>query len=183
MNRIEARGYMSGALTNLSSAERPSVLRFYEEIAALGKEHGIDVCLPHKHSDPFRNAGFTPRQVYKMDEARVKAATVMITEVTRPSFGGGFELMMCWRFGTQVVLLCERERLRILKKDPVEKQIFLNPAIQAIIPYKDFSDALQKLKELFDEKAEEFKHKIALPPIPSVHEYMTKWAGKVLFKG
>lgn len=174
---------MSGALTHLSLAERGSVLGFYEKVAHLAEGYGIGVYLPHKHSDSVENVGLTDRQVYNMNEARVKAATVVIAELTRPSVGVGIEMVMCWRFGTQIILLCEQERLAVLRRDPVEKQIFLNPAIQVIIPYEDFLDGHQKLEELFDERADSFKHKIELPPIPSAHEYFTRWAGKIPLRG
>lgn len=182
MGRIETKGFMSGPLTSLSSGERRSVLGFYGEVARLAKGYGIDIYLPHEQSDPVENVGLTDRRVCNMNEARIKAATVMIAELTRPSLGVGSEMVMCWSFGTQIIVLCERERLDVLREDSVEKQVFLNPAVQAVIPYKDPSDGLQRLRELFDEKGDDFKHKIDLPPIPSAYDYFTKWAEKLFLE-
>lgn len=176
-------GYMSGALTGLAPEVRKLTLAFYEEIANVAAEYGINLYLPHKHSDPVRDAGFTPVEVYRMDEARIREAHLMVAEVSQSSLGVGAELVMAWQFGTNVVLIGQRDRLEQLKKDPVESIIFENPAIQFIIAYEEPKGALEQFGDLLEEKSGELKVKGIFPPIPDFHTTFVLSGRKVRWQG
>lgn len=181
---IKIPGYMSGALTGLVSEVRESTFAFYEEIAQIAAKYGIELYLPHQHSDPVRDRDLSPAQVHKMDETRIREAHLMIAEVSWPSHGGvGYELVTAWGFGTNVVLIAQQDCLRQLKEDPVDSVIFENPAIQAIISYREPNEALEQLERLFREKGEQLKTKSVFPPIPDFYTAFVSSGRKVLWRG
>lgn len=181
--REKVPGYMSGALTGLMDRERKTILRFYERVAEIAARYGIDLYLPHQHSDPIKDKNLSPRQVYEMDETRIKEAHLMIAEVSQPSHGVGSELIMAWKFGTNVILIGQQDRLRQLREDPVDSIIFENPAIQFVISYDKPDGALGQLESLFKEKGEELKTKRIFPPIPDFYTTFVLSGRKIPWQG
>jgi len=150
---------MSGSLTGLRPEEREATLGFYERIAAVASKHGVDLYLPHQHSDPVQDKDLPPAAVDRMDRMRVAEAHLLIAEVSQPSAGVGIELEMSRAYGTNVILVAEEKALNKRRRDRVDVKILGIPQIRTIISYESQDDALLQLEKVFVEKGEELKMK------------------------
>ena len=158
---------MSGALTDLSPEVRESTLRFYEKVAAVAGKHGIDLYLPHLHSDPIKNADVPPSQVVVMDRERVKDSMIMIVDVRQMpvgvgSLGVGMEIGFCESHNTNIIVLCRRDAYERFKNDPYEMKALETPMVKAMILYGSDEEALEQLDNLLEERGEEFRHKASV---------------------
>ncbi|MBU3957031.1 hypothetical protein KKI19_02005 [Patescibacteria group bacterium] len=156
---------MSGALTGLSPELREQTLRFYEAVAEVASRHGIDLYLPHLHSDPIKDADIPPRQVVIMDRERVKDSITMIVDIRRPpygvgSLGVGMEIGFCQFHNTNIIVLCRRDAYERFKNDPYERKVLEIPEVKAMILYETDEEALRQLDGLLEERGEEFRHKV-----------------------
>lgn len=159
-----APGYMSGALTDLPPETREQTLRFYEEVAVVAGKHGIDLYLPHLHSDPIKDGDIPPRQVVIMDRERVKDSSLMIVDIRRMpvgvgSFGVGMEIGFCEFHNTNIIVLCRRDAYERFKNDPYEMKALETPMVKSMILYESDEEALEQLDNLLEERGEEFCRK------------------------
>jgi hypothetical protein len=138
-------GYMSGSLTGLSPEERGPVLGFYEDIAQLADRHGIDLYLPHQHTDPVKDADVTPRQVFEMDKARVLGSELMITELSRDSLGVGAEIAYCDVNNIPMIFLSSPEAYKRIRGIRIDRKSLEVEVLKAVILYETHEEALEKL--------------------------------------
>jgi len=159
-----ASGFMSGALTNLTPETREQTLRFHEKVVAVADKHGVDLYLPHLHSDPIKHTYVPPSQVVVMDRERVKDSMTMIVDIRRPpygveSFDVGMEIGFCEKHNTNIIVLCRRDAYERFKNDPYEMKILESPMVKAMILYESDEEALEQLDDLLEERGEEFRRK------------------------
>jgi 2'-deoxynucleoside 5'-phosphate N-hydrolase len=128
--------YVSGVLTGASDLD--GLKAFYEAIAQVCAQAGIDAYVPHRVTDPVRNADLTPRQVYELDRIKVAAADLIIAYVGFPSLGVGMEIEIARQHNRPVLLLVEKDTR-------ISRMARGNPAVIAEIRFTDFPDALRQL--------------------------------------
>ncbi len=134
-----AKVYISGALTGISD---PYPLRkFYEDIGAVCKELGMAPYIPHQHTDPERHPNITPAQVYEMDAKQVSESDLVIAYVGIPPLGVGCELAIAEENKIPVVLVYERGKR-------VSRLLRGNPVVRYEIAFRDFDEALRRLREI-----------------------------------
>jgi hypothetical protein len=110
--------YISGALTALADGARTRV--FYELLAEIVTDCGLEPYLPHRATDPVAAPDLDPRSVYEIDRARVARSALVIAYAGNPSFGVGIEVEIAREHGIPVILVAERDRTvsRILLGSP-----------------------------------------------------------------
>ena len=110
--------YISGALTALADGARTRV--FYELLAEIVSDCGLQPYLPHRSTDPIAAPDLDPRSVYDIDRARVARSGLVIAYAGTPSFGVGIEVEIAREHGIPVILVAERDRTvsRILLGSP-----------------------------------------------------------------
>ncbi len=110
--------YISGALTALADGARTRV--FYELLAEIVSDCGLEPYLPHRATDPVAAPDLDPRSVYEIDRARVARAGLVIAYAGTPSFGVGIEVEIAREHGIPVILVAERDKTisRILLGSP-----------------------------------------------------------------
>lgn len=129
--------YISGALTGVSNVEQ--IKAFYEKIAEICSELGLEVYVPHLHSDPLKHPNITPPQVYEMDKKRVAESDLMVAYLGVPSLGTGSELEICQCQHVPVIVLFERGRA-------VSRMARGNPAIIKEIVFEDYGDVYDQFR-------------------------------------
>lgn len=132
------KAYISGALTGVSDIEQ--IKCFYEKIAEICRDFGLEVYVPHLHSDPVKHPNITPSQVYEMDRKRVAESSLMVAYLGVPSLGTGSELEICQCEHVPVIVLYEKGR-------PVSRMARGNPAIIEEIIFENYQDAYKQLRE------------------------------------
>lgn len=132
------KAYISGALTGVSNIEQ--MKWFYEQIAEICRDFGLEVYVPHFYSDPLKHPNITPSQVYEMDRKRVAESNLMVAYLGMPSLGTGSELEICQCEHVPVIVLFERGRT-------VSRMARGNPAIIEEIIFENYQDAYKQLRE------------------------------------
>ncbi len=133
--------YVSGGLTNLPDDVRDGHKAWYERIGAAAEELGVRAYVPHLHSDPERHAHFSPREVYDMDVAQVRAADAVVADVTYPSLGTGGGLDVAHAAGKPIIL--------VSKKDSrVTRYTRGIPSVVYHIEYETEADGLRQLQNV-----------------------------------
>ena len=137
--------YICGPLTELDPDDQDRVKKFYEKIADLFQElTGVRAFVPHEHFDPLIHCDFTLKQVDAAEREQVCYKTSMLIVVAvAPSWGGGIEVEMAFRSGIPIIILCEREKLRIRK---ISRLLRGNPAVQHTIEYATEAEALRGIQ-------------------------------------
>ena len=135
--------YISGALSDVPDAVRPSYLEFYEAIGRTAEAFGLTPYVPHKNTDPVRHKNVTPKQVDQIDRTAVTSAILIIAVADNPSLGVGIEVEMAYHGAKPVVLVCQRERL---EQRRISRLIRGNPSVIGEIVYEGFDDALAQLR-------------------------------------
>ncbi len=130
--------YVSGVLTG--PADLDALKAFYEDIARVCEQAGIEAYVPHRVSDPIQRPDLTPREVYELDRGKVAASDLIIAYIGFPSLGVGMEIEIARQHHRPVLLLME-EHAR------VSRMARGNPAVVAEIRFSDFPDALRQLAE------------------------------------
>ncbi len=135
---MKVKAYVSGVLTG---GEEIEVLKkFYERIAEVSREAGIEAYIPHLVSDPIGNPLMTPEEVYDLDRKQVLDSNLLIAYVGMPSLGVGQEIEIARGNNIPVVLLMEKDRR-------ISRMVRGNPAVIAEIHFSDFKDALEQLSK------------------------------------
>jgi len=132
------RVYISGALTNV--ADPDGTKAFYEALANTCREAGLDVYLPHRHSDPQQRPDLTPREVFDRDKREVLASDLLIAYVGVPSLGVGMEIAYAESAGMPIILLGEQGRR--ISRFPLGV-----PYVVEVIRFHDFEEALRLLHD------------------------------------
>ena len=137
--------YICGPLTELPDYEKNQVKGFYEMIADVCEEiTGKRAFVPHEHYDPLKHADFSPKQVDDAERCQVQENTsYLIVIAIAPSWGGGIEVEMANQVNIPVILLCPKEKF---KQGKISRLLRGNPAVTAIILYKNYSSALSQLR-------------------------------------
>jgi nucleoside 2-deoxyribosyltransferase len=130
--------YVSGALTSVEDLSAAKA--FYEAIGALCEEMGLQAYVPHLHTDPVRHPGITPREVFEVDKHHVVESNLVIAYIGIPSLGVGMELAYAETHNIPIILLYERGRV-------ISRIARGVPTIAAEIPFEDYEDALNRLRE------------------------------------
>ena len=138
------RPYVCGPLTELSVEEASRVKAFYACIADVTEQVlGVRAFVPHEHYDPIKHKDFTPAQIDQAERHQVCDLTSLLIAVPlAPSWGSGIEVEMANQNGVPVVLLCEKKKMAERR---VSRLLRGNPAIDQIIEYEGFQDALEEL--------------------------------------
>lgn len=138
---MSARVYISGALTGIANPTRTTA--FYEAIGTLCKEMGLGAYVPHLNTDPIRNPGITPREVFQTDKHRVSTSDLLIAYVGMPSLGVGMEIAYAEEMGTPIILLYEKgQRISRFPRGI--------PTVISEIQFNDYEDALTQLKGVME---------------------------------
>ncbi len=130
--------YISGALTGLENPDNQK--RFYERIASLCEEIGLEAYLPHKHTDPVNHPYISPQEVFERDRRAVRKADLVIAYVGIPSLGVGMELAYAEVFDIPVILLAEEDR-------KISRFVLGIPNVKGVVRFKTREEALEKLKD------------------------------------
>ena len=134
------KAYISGALTDVPNLRE--VRAFYEAIGGVCVEVGLTPYVPHKHIDPELNPDVTPQTVFETDKAQVVSSKLLIAYVGVRSLGVGMELAYAETHHIPIILLYqENQRIsKMVRGIPESTKI-------AEIVFKDYQDAMKKLKE------------------------------------
>ena len=130
--------YISGGLTGLADAARTRV--FYELLAEIASESGLQPYLPHRSTDPVAAPDLDPRSVYEIDRARVARSALMIAYAGSPSFGVGIEVEIAREHGIPVILVAERERT-------ISRILLGSPAVVDIVRFSDLAVLRHALRD------------------------------------
>ena len=131
--------FISGALTGI---QNPDLVKGnYERLARLCEKSGLEVYVPHQHSDPLAHPHVPAQQVYEMDKYHVRTAGLVIAYVGIPSLGVGQEIEIAQTHAVPVLLLCERGR-------PLSRMTRGSPNVIAEIRFDDFEEALHQVKTI-----------------------------------
>lgn len=136
--------YISGALTGLAQSEFESLKLLYERMGDICSSHGFLAYVPHKRSDPVKDAHLSPEQVDRLDRDAVTYACLVIAYVDKPSLGVGIEVEMAHHANKPVILVHHTDTR-------VSRLIRGNPAIWHIIAFTTHDDLLTKLQTALDE--------------------------------
>ncbi len=142
--------YVSSALTGLAPEVRERTLSLLERIDAMCRRAfyiRLPCYLPHRYSDPVLNHAMTPREVYLLDELRVRQARLMIVVSLQPSDGVGGEMVIADVKKIPVILCIPPDR------GTVSRFTLGNPALgpkgsERIIRYRDEKHLLDELKRM-----------------------------------
>lgn len=129
--------YISGPLTNVDP--KLGLKTIYEELGAWLTEQGIETCVPHLKGDPITFPNLTPKEIYDMDAAAVRAADLTIAYVGIPALGVGQELEIARQAGKGIVIWW-------LVGEKVTRMTLGNPAVIAQFEVKDIRDLHAQLK-------------------------------------
>lgn len=135
------RMYVSGALTNLPEAEAVLMRDLYERIGAICDELACEAHVPHKYTDPETHKSLRADEVYRKDVEMIKAADVIVAEVSYPSHGVGGEIAYAERFGKPVILLSK-------KGTRVTRFILGNPAVVYHVEYETPEDGCRMVRNV-----------------------------------
>ena len=122
--------YISGALTALADGARTRV--FYELLAEIVSDCGLQPYLPHRSTDPIAAHDLDPRSVYDIDRARVARSGLVIAYAGMPSFGVGIEVEIAREHGIPVILVAERDRT-------VSRILLGSPAVVDVVRFTDLA--------------------------------------------
>lgn len=141
MEHKKLQVYVSGALSNLPTDHRDKKKKFYEDIKKVFGKFGHSAYVPHLHTDPIKNHGFTPEEVDEIDRREVKKADLMVVDAEFASTGSGIELEICRTKGGWALLLFPENKTpsRLLRG---------NEAVICEIRYTSESNALNKIWDL-----------------------------------
>ena len=135
---MAAEAYISGALTALADGARGRV--FYELLAEIVAECGLEPYLPHRSTDPVAQPDLDPRSVYEIDRARVSRSALVVAYAGTPSFGVGIEVEIARERGIPVILVAERDR-------PVSRILLGSPAVTDVVRFTDLAKLRSALGE------------------------------------
>ncbi len=133
--------YISGPMTNMPEDQHIPMRQLYESLADACLEIGIKPYVPHMHCDPRSNDCRTSEEVWRIDVEQVRAADVLVADVTHTSLGVGGELAYAHMANKPIVLLSQ-------KNTPVSRFVRGNPAVAYHIEYDDHASACRMLKNV-----------------------------------
>lgn len=128
------QAYIAGPLVN----EKYRDLTFYEAIANLCIENGIQPFLPHILTEPTDILA-DPYIVFKQNFESLASSNLLIAEVSEPSHGVGSELMQ--GFIQKIPIIC----LAINGKK-LSRMITGNPMVRTVIRYESKADCITQLR-------------------------------------
>ncbi len=136
--------YICGALTFVPEQEKDELTQFFIDLARLCKEYGFHALVPGKKWLDRGIPNPSSQQVYEVDKKEIRESVFMIAVLDYLSFGVGIELEICNANQIPVLALLRKE-------NSISKITAGCPAIEQIIEYENYSDALQKVREFFEE--------------------------------
>ncbi|HVR88872.1 MAG TPA: hypothetical protein VHG53_04925 [Candidatus Limnocylindria bacterium] len=149
-------GYISGALTAVGDGGRMRV--FYELLAEIASDCGLDPYLPHQATDPVANPDLDPRSVYEIDRGHVSRSALVIAYAGSPSFGVGIEVEMAREQGIPVILVAERDQV-------VSRILLGSPAVVDVVRFTDLAALRRSLGEAIGQVVREATAKVATDAI------------------
>ncbi len=139
--------YISGALTNVPDNKREALKLFYEKLGRMCEKHGLNVYIPHQHSDPVQHPNLTPREVNLIDHECVSSCSLLVAYVGVPSFGVGAEIT--WANLHQIPIILVVEADQSLQRQ-VSRLIRGFEYVRQEICFTDDADALRQLATYLD---------------------------------
>lgn len=134
------RIFFAGPLTNLTNPTKTKT--FYRQLEEVARVHGCDYFWAFRHgTDPMKNPGVTPRDVYTRDIAELEKSDLVVAYVGEPSTGTGLEIEHAYHNGIPVYLLYEKGR-------PVSRMLRGCPAVKKELVFTDEPDALVQFETL-----------------------------------
>lgn len=134
-------GYVASSLTNLDSTDSEGFKRHLEGIGAVLDEHGIASIVPHRDTDPEKNADVPARIVFEVDERKVSHSGLVVADFTHPSTGGGIEAEVARHHNIPMIVLMR-------KNTKISRMILGHPSIITSIEYENYTDAQRKLAKV-----------------------------------
>ena len=150
-----SRTYISGPLTSTARSQKTDLRHFYEQIAEACRHHGLDVYLPHLHTDPAKFPKLTPSEVYHKNSQEIKKAEMLIAYVGEPSLGVGSELELVNQNNIGIILLYE-------KGNRISRHARGIPSISKELQFSTKKDCLNKLSRYLSKQARLFTSKSKL---------------------
>jgi len=95
------QAYISGPLHAAKDLEKAR--SFYEFLATVCTQAGIEAYVPHMHTDPVRQAAVSDEDVFRTDYAAMCNAAVIIAAIGEASSGVGAELGVAYQAGIPVI--------------------------------------------------------------------------------
>lgn len=130
--------FFAGPLTNLKDPDATKA--FYEHMDAVAKKLGHTTFWAYKSgTDPVKNPGVSPEDVYKRDIQALEKSDIMVSYMGEPSTGTGIEIEHAEEKKIPVVLVYE-------KGTHVSRMTRGNPAVVKEIVYESETDALTQLE-------------------------------------
>jgi transcriptional regulator with XRE-family HTH domain len=123
----EVRARLTGAGGAIASADLRALEReqkaHYERLRDRLRQPplGVDLYLPHKHSDPEHDSDLAPETVYHVDRLRVTSSSMVIACLDIPSIGVGQEIEIAMNTGIPVV--CYRHTRSRVSRMPLGNPI------------------------------------------------------------
>ena len=90
MALMRERVYISGPLH--AAEDVAGARKYYESVAAVCREQGLQPYLPHMHNDSTVDSSLTPEAIYEQDMQYLLGSSLVIAHVGAPSSGVGAEL-------------------------------------------------------------------------------------------
>lgn len=131
--------YIAGALTNVPPANERALKAFYQAIADLTADLGLEPYVPHNTTDPRENPDVEPPEVVTIDTGKVLESDLIIAYVGLPSLGTGMELGIAWERNIPVITLYE-------EGCELSRMVRGHPSVIEHITFEDLDDALDNLR-------------------------------------
>lgn len=140
---IQKTVYISGPLTDMPEKRRVELRAFYDLIAEVCREYGLEPYSPHVYGDPRFVAHLSPQEIDRIDRLAVTQSYLVIAYVGQPAHGVGIEVELANHADKPVVIMYEKAKLAERR---VSRLIRGNPAVAGEIIFSDFEDALKQLQ-------------------------------------
>jgi nucleoside 2-deoxyribosyltransferase len=134
------RIFFAGPLTNLENAAE--IKEWYKAMADIATKNGFESFWAFlSGTDPVKNPNIEPDYIYEKDLKELENSNFMIAYIGEPSTGTGQEIEYAKEHNIPIYLIYEKDR-------PVSRMVIGNPAVDGVIEFTDYQDALTQLDTL-----------------------------------
>ena len=114
-------------------------LRFYQAIASVCREVGLEPFLPHLQTEAIDKPA-DASLVFQQDLEGLRKSHILVADVSEPSHGVGSELMQACFQKTPIVCL-------VSHGEPLSRMVLGNPMVKTVIQYNTQKDCLIRLRK------------------------------------
>jgi nucleoside 2-deoxyribosyltransferase len=134
------RIFFAGPLTNLSNAKE--IKEWYQQMADVATKNGFESFWAFlSGTDPVKDPNVEPDYIYEKDLKELENSNFMIAYIGEPSTGTGQEIEYAREHNIPIYLIYEKNK-------PVSRMVIGNPAVDGVIEFTDYQDALTQLDTL-----------------------------------